>query len=124
MPEANPTFEAILHQSAPEIAELARRIRALIFEVAPDAVEVISPEDRVARYGFSHSKHSQPVYIALPTGWARLGFYDGGELPDPEHLLEGEGKRLRHIKICSMNDLDKPAVRELVRLAMGGGRSL
>ncbi len=118
MSEADPTFEDILYQSTPEIAELARKIRALIFEVAPRAVEMISIRDRVAAYGFSDKMRSQPVYIALPKGWARLGFYYGGDLPDPEHLLEGEGKRLRHIKIRSAQDLDNPAVRELVRLAM------
>ncbi len=118
MSQTDLTFEDILYESTPEIAELAWEIRAMILAVAPDAVEVISIKDRVAGYGPSTRMRSQLVYIALPKGWARLGFYYGGELPDPEHLLEGEGKRLRHIKIRSKQDLDKPAVRELVRLAM------
>jgi hypothetical protein len=118
MSATHPTFEDILIESTPEIAKLAWKIRGVILEVAPAAVEVISIKDRVAGYGFNTKMRSQLVYIALPKGWARLGFYFGGELPDPEHLLEGEGKRLRHIKMRSDQDLDKPAVRELVRLAM------
>ncbi len=122
MSETKATFEDILHESTPEIAELAWKIRALILDVASEAIEVISIKDRVAGYGSSTRMRSQLVYIALPKGWARLGFYYGGELPDPERLLEGEGKRLRHIKIRSAQDLDRPAVRELVRLAMNRGR--
>ncbi len=118
MGQARAAFEDILYESTPEIAELAWEIRSMILEVAPHAVELISIKDRVAGYGSSTKMRSQLVYIALPKGWARLGFYCGGELPDPEHLLEGEGKRLRHIKIRSKQDLDQPAVRELVRLAM------
>ncbi len=121
MSETNNTFEDILYKSTPEIAKLARKIRALILDVAPDAVEVISVKDRVAGYGSSAKKRSQLVYIALPQGWARLGFYFGGELPDPARLLEGEGKRLRHIKIRSEQDLARPGVRELVSLAMNRG---
>jgi hypothetical protein len=118
MSETLPTFDDILHDSTPEIAELARKIRALILDVAPGAVEVISIKDRVAGYGFSTKMRNQAVYIALPRDWARLGFYYGGDLPDPDHLLEGEGKRLRHIKIRSEQDLDMPAVRTLVHAAL------
>ncbi len=121
MSATNPTFEDILHESTLEIADLARKIRALILDVAPAAVEVVSIKDRVAGYGFSNKMRKQLVYIALPKGWARLGFYYGGELSDPEHLLEGEGKRLRHIKIRSEQDLNRLAVRELVRLALSAG---
>lgn len=118
MSETAADFDDILYESTPEIADLARKVRALILDVAPDAVEILSIKDRTAGYGSSSKARDPLVYIALPKGWARLGFFYGGELPDPEHLLEGEGKRLRHIKIRSQQDLDRPAVRELVRLAM------
>lgn len=118
MSDTTVSFDDILYESTPEIADLARKIRLLILDVAPNAVEILSIKDRTAVYGLSAKMRDQRVYIALPRGWARLGFYYGGELPDPEHLLEGEGKRLRHIKIRSEQDLDRSAVRELVRLAM------
>jgi hypothetical protein len=122
MSEKAAIFEDILHESTPEIADLAWKIRALILEVAPDdAAEVISLKDRVAAYGSGSTARSQLVYIALPKDWARLGFYFGSDLLDPDHLLEGDGKRLRHIKIRAAQELDRPAVRELVRLAMTRG---
>src|SRR5262245_8609089 len=123
--ETSVTFEDILYQTTPEIQALAWRIRALILDVMPAAVEVLSIRDRTAIYGHNPAMRDrdQLVYIALPRGWARLGFYYGSELSDPAGLLEGEGKRLRHIKVRSEADLQSPAVRELVRLAMLRGRA-
>jgi len=119
------TFEDILHQSTPEMQALARSLRALILAVVPDAVELLSTRDRTAVYGRDPllRDRDQLVYIALPKGWVRLGFYYGGELPDPEGLLEGAGKRLRHIKVRSEAELQRPGVRELVRLALLRGRA-
>ena len=33
-------------------------------------------------------------------GYINLGFYQGAVLADPERLLEGTGKGLRHVKIA------------------------
>ena len=43
-----------------------------------------------------------------------LGFFYGAHLADPDNLLEGSGKDLRHLKIRSAADLEKPAVRRLI----------
>jgi hypothetical protein len=42
---------------------------------------------------------------------------DGVELPDPTGLLEGAGQRMRHVKIRTMADLKKPALRKLIQAA-------
>jgi hypothetical protein len=47
-----------------------------------------------------------------------IGFWDGVSLPDPEGLLEGTGKRARHVKIRSLPDLERPAVRVLIKSAV------
>jgi hypothetical protein len=46
-----------------------------------------------------------------------LGFNYGSELPDPEGLLEGTGKLLRHTKITALEKLANPALRQLVVVA-------
>jgi hypothetical protein len=43
---------------------------------------------------------------------------NGPELPDPQHLLKGSGNVVRHIKLESARDLDKPAIRALVKAAL------
>ena len=49
--------------------------------------------------------------------YVRLGFYYGGELADPAHLLVGEGKRLRHVKVRMLAEAGQPALEQLVRAA-------
>jgi hypothetical protein len=46
-----------------------------------------------------------------------FGFLRGTSLPDPEGLLEGEGKNLRHVKLHLMDDLSEPALKKLIQAA-------
>ena len=41
-------------------------------------------------------------------------FLRGAALPDPEGLLEGTGKSVRHVKVRTMNDVRKPALKKLI----------
>jgi hypothetical protein len=43
-----------------------------------------------------------------------FAFMRGAALPDPEKLLEGTGKGVRHVKLRSVADLKRPAVKKLV----------
>jgi hypothetical protein len=43
-----------------------------------------------------------------------LQFADGVDLDDPDGLVEGTGKRIRHVKFRSLEDIDRPAARRLV----------
>jgi hypothetical protein len=38
----------------------------------------------------------------------------GAALPDPEKLLEGTGKGVRHVKLRSVADVKKPGVKKLI----------
>ena len=43
--------------------------------------------------------------IAAYPHHVNLGFYFGAELPDPHSALKGNGKKMRHIRFDSPNDL-------------------
>ena len=53
--------------------------------------------------------------IIVSKGGVKLGLVDAAHLADPYELLEGAGKRHRHIAIEEPGDLRKPGVRDLVR---------
>jgi len=81
----------------PRVHDLASRTRALITGVYPEVVEVPWPWQNVAGYGVDPKKMSEHFcYIALHDDHVNLGFNQDAELPDPEGLLEGPGKMLRH----------------------------
>ena len=111
-------FDAIMAESSPAVRELATRTRALIREVFPAVVEVPWPRQRVIGYGVGPKKMSEHFcYIAVHKDHVNLGFNYGSELPDPEHLLKGPGKLLRHTKITKPEDLSRPGLRELIEAA-------
>jgi len=41
-------------------------------------------------------------------------FLRGAALPDPEGLLEGTGKSVRHVKVRTTADVKKPALKKLI----------
>ena len=45
---------------------------------------------------------------------ASVGFYYGAMLADPASLLEGAGKRMRHVKLRPGKELDHEALRDLI----------
>lgn len=43
-----------------------------------------------------------------------LAFLRGAALPDPQKLLEGTGKGVRHVKLRTVSDVKSPGVKKLV----------
>ncbi len=43
-----------------------------------------------------------------------FGFVRGAMLPDPEKLLEGTGKSMRHAKLRSVADVKRPELKRLI----------
>lgn len=108
-------FEEILEGCTPQVRDLGIRTRALIREVFPRVVEVPWPRQRVVGYGVGPKKMSEHFcYIAFHSGHVNLGFNYGSELDDPEQLLAGPGKLLRHVKITTPADLSRRGLRQLI----------
>jgi len=57
-------------------------------------------------------------YIATTRTHVNLGFCRGASLADPSHVLEGEGRVMRHVKIRREEDLARPFVRKYIRAAV------
>lgn len=113
------SFEDLLAQTEPALRPLATRLREVVLEIDPKAVESVRLGDRSATYGVGARKMREGYCYVLPyTSWVNLGFYQGVTLPDPEGLLEGTGARLRHVKIRSLEDAQRPALRALIRAAL------
>ena len=111
------TIEEFLTPHTPTVRDLALRTCALIREVMPDAIEVVRPGRNSITFANGDKMSEWVAYVSPHRGHVNLGFLRGTELPDPEGLLEGTGKLLRHVKIKSVEDLERPALRELVAAA-------
>ena len=56
-------------------------------------------------------------YVAAFTAHVNVGFFHGAELDDPAGLLEGSGKRMRHVKLRWGSAVEADALRALVAAA-------
>ena len=114
----NGSFDEVIAKAPPEVQALARAARELLAEVMPGVTEVPWARQRIAGYGVGPKKMSQHFcYLAPFKTHLNFGFMYGAQLPDPENLLEGSGANLRHVKIRSLADLERPALRRLVEAA-------
>jgi hypothetical protein len=89
-----------------------KRLREVVKEGAPHSAVAI--------------KWAQPVWEWNgPMIWMKaypkhvdIGFWRGTEMDDPKKVLTGDGERMRHIKITSVDDIPTDALRELVKQAV------
>ena len=93
-------------------AEALVEIRALVARHAPRAKVSI--------------KWGQPVWEENgPFAWARpaakhlsFGFWRGADLQDPDGHLQGDGDRMRHVKLASLEDLSTLPLESYVKQAV------
>jgi Domain of unknown function (DU1801) len=118
-------FEQIVRSSSPEIQVLARAVRDLVYDVLPQTVEVVWSRQGSIGWGTGPKKFSEQFAYLMPfKHHVTLGFYYGGELPDPAGLLpQSDGRQvggalsMRSLKITSLEDVRRPALRALVTTA-------
>jgi hypothetical protein len=110
----------------PHVSRLALALREVILGEAPHAVESISKGYAVA-IGFSFT--GKPLkdgfcHIATYSSHVNLGFNRGALLADPNRVLAGSGKLIRHITIHDEHDLERPYLRRYLQAAIEqvGGR--
>ncbi len=57
------------------------------------------------------------AYVNAFKEHVNVGFFRGAELADPEGLLEGTGRFMRHVKLSPTEGIDERALRGLIRTA-------
>ncbi|MGI8657931.1 MAG: DUF1801 domain-containing protein, partial [Candidatus Limnocylindria bacterium] len=111
--------------SSSDVQAVARAVRDLVFDAFPDAVEVIWPKQRTVGWGVGPKKFTEQFAYLLPfKAHVALGFYRGGELPDPAGLLPTKGGTqvkgtlsMRSLRLATPDEVARPAVRALIEAA-------
>lgn len=123
---ANPThgrFDEILIGAGPELRAICRSLRGTIASLHEGFVEIVWPRQRIASFGVGPRKMTDHyAYIGVPGAHVNLGFYHGASLTDRDGLLEGTGKKLRHVKLTRLSDAKSAAVAALLRQAIADRR--
>jgi len=107
-------LEQFLTPYSPMVQALVLKLRALIREVMPETIEQLDLPAHLIGYGLDRTYKGLICGITLHKAHINLMFARGTELPDPEDLLVGTGKRARHVTIRQEADLERPGVRTLL----------
>jgi len=109
----NPTVDQWLEKLPPDLQKITRELIAVARKNMPGVHEFIY-HDAVG-YSVNESPFDRICYIApQKKGYVNFGFFFGAGLHDPKKLLVGEGKRLRHVKVWSMDEAKNPALAKLI----------
>lgn len=106
-------IETLLSGYEPGIRELALELRKVILDVIPDADETVHAGWRTISYGL----RTQLCAIAPHKTRVNLTIHRGADMDDPHGLLEGTGKKMRHVKIASIGAARDERVAAIVRAA-------
>jgi hypothetical protein len=118
----HPTPRALLKFLKPydrEVRDLALQLRHVVLdEMGPCYENIYDAYSAVAiGYGTSERLSDGIFHIAVYAKGLNLGFNQGATLEDPKGILEGTGSRIRHIKIRTPADLQRPEIRAYIRRA-------
>jgi hypothetical protein len=108
----DPSIDAWLKQQPGELGAIARKWFAQFRGCGDDVLELMHDGCPVACI------EDVPFgYVNVFKAHVNVGFYFGAELTDKTGLLEGSGKRMRHVKLRPGSALDSSALIALIDAA-------
>ena len=123
MPTPSRQVDAFIAKFDPAVARLLRAARKELRRRYPTATELVYDNYNALAIGLSSTPRLSDVFVSL-AGYARgvnLYFMYGAHLPDPGRRLEGQGTRGRFVRLEDLSVLDEPAVKALLKAAVGQG---
>ena len=108
----DPAIDTWLSEREPALGAIARQWFDRMRECGDDVRELMHdgcPVACVADAAFG--------YVNVFKAHVNVGFFLGAELDDPAGLLEGSGRRMRHVKVRPDSGLDSAALGALIEVA-------
>jgi len=100
-----------LTKVAPWQRAIIEKLRTVVRGAAPHALESI-------KWGQPVYEHKGPfAYIKAHAAQVNFGFWRGAELADDKRMLQGEGERMRHVKLVETQPIDELTLAAFVKQA-------
>ena len=115
----HPDFEYLLDFKGQKVIDLFIDLRQFILELYPESTELLYHTHALTAV-FSVSEKLSDAFCHIPvySEHVNLGFNKGTLLKDPNQLLTGTGKLIRHIEVNKLKDFRNPAVTTLIKEAI------
>ena len=110
--ERDPAIDAWMKQHAGELGSIAHRWFEVMRKCGDEVRELVHDGCPVACLG------DVPFgYVNVFTSHVNVGFFQGASLPDPDRLLQGTGKFMRHVKLKRGTPTSATALSSLIDAA-------
>jgi hypothetical protein len=110
--ERDPAIDAWLREHRGELGDMAQQWFEVMRKCGDEVRELLHDGCPVACLG------DVPFgYVNVFTSHVNVGFFQGASLPDPAGLLQGNGKRMRHVKLRPGTAANDAALHRLIETA-------
>ncbi len=96
-------------KKAGKLQDVTKAVRALLKKTVKGGEEYVGPWKIPA-----FDSNGPLCCFAAGKRHVTFAFLRGAALPDPEKLLEGKGKGVRHVKLSRVVDVQRPGVKKLI----------
>jgi hypothetical protein len=101
-----------MHDHSGALGAISRRWFEVMRDCGDDVRELLHDGHPTACVG-----EAAFAYVNAFKAHVNVGFFRGAEIADPEGLLEGTGKFMRHVKLRPEHDVDATALTKLIETA-------
>ena len=108
----DPAIEIWMREHPGELGTIARRWFGVMRDCGDDVRELLHDGHPTACIG-----DAAFADVNAFNAHVNVGFFRGAEIADPEGLLEGTGKFMRHVKLRPERDVDAAALMTLIETA-------
>lgn len=95
-----------------EQSAILQELRALVKKHAPKATEAFKWSQPV------YEQNGPMIWMKAHKNYVNFGFWRGAEMQDKQGLLQGDGDKMRHVKIATLKDIKKGALADYIRQAV------
>jgi hypothetical protein len=108
----SPAIDEWLDEREPELGPIVRRWFERMRQCGDDVRELMHDGCPTACVG-----DAAFAYVNVFKAHVNVGFFHGADLDDPAGLLEGTGRRMRHVKLRPGDGVDAEALSRLIDAA-------
>ncbi len=108
-----------------EVVRAALAARKAVLKSAGECSELIYETYCISNaFSFTGKQGQGFIHIATYAKHVNIGFDRGTELQDPDGLLAGTGKKIRHIRLSHASDVKRDSIIRLIDAAVEQGRDM
>ena len=109
----------LIGKYSPEIAAAFASARRKMRALVPRGYELVYENYNALGIGYGPGEKGSDAIVSIVAypRWITLFFLYGANLKDPNSLLQGNGSRVRSIRLESPNDIDRADINQLIARA-------